>query len=199
MKQTKTVPKMQNSYRSARSTILGLVILTTVNCVLLGFGFSTYFLSSIFLNYGMLAVFGITPVTVAIALVVLGVYLCAYFFSKRQRGWMLAALILFSLDTLVVVGMMFLLKRVGENPLQMVLDLLFHAIGIASLAIGVKYSRIGTMSQEELDAYAQEQQAADPSLQDADGEPLSDPATQYEMPATPPPVQTGEQDPPENE
>ena len=145
MKRTVTAAQHANTYRGARNTILSLVILTAVNCVLLAVGSSTYFLSSIFLIYGMMAVYGVTFVTVAVAAVLLGVYLCAFFFSKRRRGWMLAALILFSLDTLCVVGMMFLMKYVGESPLQLVLDLIFHALGIVWLSLGVKNGRFGTM------------------------------------------------------
>lgn len=157
MKRTQTAAKMKSTYRSARSTILSLVILTAVNCILLAVGSSVYFLSSIFLNYGMLAIYGVTPVTAVIALVVLGVYLCAFFFSKRRRGWMLAALILFSLDTLCVVGMMFLMRHVGEDPLQLAFDLIFHGIGIVWLALGVKYGRVGTMDEDALQPYEKEQ------------------------------------------
>jgi hypothetical protein len=161
MKRTVTAAQHANTYRGARNTILSLVILTAVNCVLLAVGSSTYFLSSIFLIYGVMAVYGVTPVTVAVAAVLLGVYLCAFFFSKRRRGWMLAALILFSLDTLCVVGMMFLMKYVGESPLQLVLDLIFHALGIVWLSLGVKNGRFGTMDAEELQAYAEAQSPAE--------------------------------------
>ena len=180
MKRTVTAAQHANTYRGARNTILSLVILTAVNCVLLAVGSSTYFLSSIFLIYGMMAVYGVTPVTVAVAAVLLGVYLCAFFFSKRRRGWMLAALILFSLDTLCVVGMMFLMKYVGESPLQLVLDLIFHALGIVWLSLGVKNGRFGTMDAEELQAYAEAQSPAEEAPSPESEEPF--PAEEEQSP-----------------
>ncbi|MBR3038708.1 MAG: hypothetical protein IKI52_08395 [Clostridia bacterium] len=180
MKRTVTAAQRANTYRGARNTILSLVILTAVNCVLLAVGSSTYFLSSIFLIYGMMAVYGVTSVTVAVAAVLLGVYLCAFFFSKRRRGWMLAALILFSLDTLCVVGMMFLLKYVGESPLQLVLDLIFHALGIVWLSLGVKNGRFGTMDAEELQAYAEAQSPAEEAPSPESEEPF--PAEEEQSP-----------------
>lgn len=180
MKRTVTAAQRANTYRGARNTILSLVILTAVNCVLLAVGSSTYFLSSIFLIYGMMAVYGVTFVTVAVAAVLLGVYLCAFFFSKRRRGWMLAALILFSLDTLCVVGMMFLMKYVGESPLQLVLDLIFHALGIVWLSLGVKNGRFGTMDAEELQAYAEAQSPAEEAPSPESEEPF--PAEEEQSP-----------------
>ena len=138
-------------YRNARYAIILLVALTAVNIFLRIVNIDRYFVSSVFLSYFMVSFFGgmgkIALGTV-IAVLILVPYLLAYFLSKKKPVWMVVALVLFALDTLFVIFMMFLLKRIGASPLSMILDLLLHGLVIFELSMGVKYREAATAVEE---------------------------------------------------
>ena len=67
-----------------------------------------------------------------LAVVVLLSYLLCWIFSGRRRGWMILALVLFGLDTLILLrtcSQMF-----DDFPLW---DIVFHAVMLVCLALGV--------------------------------------------------------------
>lgn len=134
-------------YQSARYAIILLVALTAVNIFLRAVSIDRYFVSSVFLSYFMVTYFGEIgnlALGVAIAAAILVPYVLAFILSKKKPAWMIVALVLFVLDTLFVIYMMFLLKRVGESPFGMILDLLMHGFVIFELAMGVKYREAAT-------------------------------------------------------
>ncbi len=156
----------EKAYQSARYAILFLIVLTVVNIIFRVVSIDRYFVSSVFLSYFAVTYFGELyqlGLGVVIAGAILVPYVLAFFLSKKKPAWMIVALVLFALDTLFVIAMMFLLKQIGESPLSMILDLLLHALGIFELSMGVKYREAAT---EEADAA--EEGAALPG--DEDGE-----------------------------
>ena len=145
--------KMQNSpqrvYQSARIAIILLVALTAVNILMSVAGIDRYFVSSVFMSYFMVTIIPDTGLGAAIAVAILVPYLLAFFLSKKQPGWMIAALVLFALDTLFVIFTMFLLYRIGESPWSMLFDLALHAFVIFELVMGVKYRKAATAEADE--------------------------------------------------
>lgn len=145
---------LEGKYNSARYNLLGVVLFTLVNIIILFVDASSYFLFSAFLPYyistlgmffcGKLPAefyegvedFVASPDTVlVVALVISAVILIAYllcfiFSSKNRVGWLIAALVLFGIDTaayLLLVGIDF----------SAILDILFHAWVIYYLVSGI--------------------------------------------------------------
>lgn len=152
-----TTPReqLESRYNGGRSNLLLVVVFTAINIVLLISQSDTYFLFSAFIPYlivgfGMMLC-GMYPaeyytdelagmefldksflmVTMAISVVLIGLYLLSWFLSKNHRvGWLIFALVFFSLDTLG----MFIFNGI---QMEMIVDILFHAWVIYSLANGI--------------------------------------------------------------
>ena len=95
----------QQLYQAARGNLLLMLIFSAVNVAFAAFGVDIYFLFSDYLAY-MLALTGrvflehtdeglYLAVGLAFAVLVLVPYLLCWIFSKKRRGWMIAALVLF--------------------------------------------------------------------------------------------------------
>ena len=137
-------PKLQGralaeqQYKSARANLLLMLALTVVNVVLYVVGADVMMLFSATVPY-YAAIFGLEfggvllIALMGIALVSVAAYLLCWIFSKQHYGWMIAALVLFSLDTLALV---LLYLRAGE--MSGILDAVIHALVLYYLIIGVK-------------------------------------------------------------
>ena len=97
---------LENKMKSARHSLLLVLIFTVVNLVLLLADGNTYFLFSASVPYyltafgmGMDAEMGIsvfTTTALVISAVILAAYLLCWIFSKRRVGWYVVALVLFT-------------------------------------------------------------------------------------------------------
>lgn len=160
--------RLQNKYNSARGNLLAAIVFTVINIVLLFVDASSYFLFSIFVPYfiatmGML-VTGRFPeeyyaedwagyefldssvfiVMLVIAVAILVFYLLSWIFSKKNKvGWLVFALVIFSIDTLV----MLFLQGITES----IMDVIFHAWVIVSLTSGIiAYNKLKKLPEEEI-------------------------------------------------
>lgn len=131
-------------YKTARNTLLALIMLTLVNCLLILTDEGSYYVSSIFLAY---MIFDTDAFSILLTLLIVAPYVLAYFLSKRKGGWMIAAGVLFLIDTLVVVGYMVMLP---EYAAMLAIDLIAHIVADVLLILGIKNRKIGTMTDEEL-------------------------------------------------
>ena len=128
----------------ARASLLAVLIFTVVNLAMLLLETDRYFLFSASVPqyltaFGMgfdlgLGYWGFGPFT-AIALVVSAVvlvlYLLCWLLSKKRPGWLIAALVFFIIDTVLVVSL--LLEILTEN----ILDLVIHAWVLFELIQGI--------------------------------------------------------------
>ncbi len=147
----------QSKFNSARYNLLLVVVMSAINVVLLMLGGSSYFLFSATVPYS-LAVDGMymtgrlpedwytdwpasvpfldsgyMTVMMVIAFAIILVYLACFFFSKNfKTGWMIAAAVMFVLDTLYMV----FIYGVGIDSLM---DILLHAWVLYYLISGVVY------------------------------------------------------------
>ncbi len=147
----------ESKFTSARYNLLLVVGMTLINIVMLFLGGSSYFLFSATIPYSLSidaayytgrlpdeyyldwpesAAFlsdGYLVVMLGIALAILAVYLCCFLFSKKfKTGWMIAATVMFVLDTLYMV----FIYGVGVESLM---DILLHAWVLYYLISGVVY------------------------------------------------------------
>lgn len=145
-------------FYSARHNMLLIFIFTLINIFLLVTNANSYFLFSAFIPY-MLVDFGmfycgLYPAEVygefytgaeflnisfmiicaIIAIVILLLYIASWLLSKKPRvGWMICALVFFTIDTAVMLAVL----TVRGGLANSILDLLFHGWAILSMTRGV--------------------------------------------------------------
>ena len=142
-------------FGQSRHNILLVVIFTAINIFLLVTNSNSYFLWSAYVPYiladlGMLLCgyyppevyggdttemaflgTGFFVVMMVIIAVILVLYLLSWIFSKKERnGWLIFALVFFSLDTVI----MLLMRELSSD---VIIDVAFHAWVIVSLSKGV--------------------------------------------------------------
>ena len=145
---------LENKYKNSRWNLLLVAIVTLINVVFVAG--DSYFLFSATLPYiisyfaaffcGVFPVeyygadyefmeflpMGVFYVALAISVVLIGIYVLAYFMSGKNRvGWLIFALVFFCLDTLFLFGFFGI-------ALDMLLDYIFHAWIIVILSLGIK-------------------------------------------------------------
>lgn len=149
-KNTRHPEALARGYKNARGNLLLVVIFTVINAFMAFVGSSSYFLFSAYLPYYSvilgLVLTGRMDVGqeyqldekylvyfVGFAVLVLGLYLLFWLFSKKHYGWLIPALVFFALDTI------FLLRDSfgGGFDFSMVMDIAFHAWVLLSLVFGI--------------------------------------------------------------
>ncbi|MBQ2677179.1 MAG: hypothetical protein IJF54_07270 [Clostridia bacterium] len=142
----------QQKYASARHNLLLMIIFTVVNIVLLIAQADLMLLFSATIPY-FSAIFGVlasdptTAVTYfGIAAVVLVLYLACWILSKKHYGWMVAALILFLIDTLTLAWI-----YITSQDTSGILDALIHVWVLFYLFNGVRSGhKLKNMPEEEM-------------------------------------------------
>ena len=158
--------KLEGRYASARHNILLVLLFTAVNIILLVANSNTYFLFSAFVPYAIvdLAMFlcgkypaeiygdlseyeffgtSVLVIAVVLAAVICGLYLLCWLLSKKGRvAWLIVALSLFVLDTLLM-----LLNGIGADS---IIDVIFHGWVILSLSLGtVAHFKLKKLPEED--------------------------------------------------
>lgn len=160
---------LQNKYNSSRHNLLLIVVFTVVNVILLVTNSNSYFLFSAFIPYffadiGMYMC-GLYPeeyyaweatemefvdssflvVMLVLAAIFVVMYLLSWIFSNKNRvGWLIFALVFFSIDTLGMFALM-------GFSVDSIIDILFHAWVIFSLISGiVSYNKLKKLPVEEM-------------------------------------------------
>lgn len=139
-------PRMaeQNKFYIARANLLVVFIISVLNTLLTVIGSDMYLLFSAWIPL-LLSALGkecaaepqlafLFPILAVASLILLLPYLFCWIFSKKQVGWMVAALVYFSIDTLLLL---FLCISSG-TVVNSLLDLFFHAWVLYYLILGVR-------------------------------------------------------------
>ena len=125
-------------YNNSRLSILLLFIFSVINIFSIS-TLGTYFLFSAYLPQVLISLAyldpSLTSVMVILSILYILPYLLCYIFSKKKAGWMVAALVLFSVDSLVFLIDFFAYLAAGD--LSFIIDLIFRIYVFASLIIGV--------------------------------------------------------------
>jgi hypothetical protein len=166
---------MRANYTNARMNLLLAAIFTLINVVMILMGQDSYFLFSMSIPYVIAfcgALFcGTLPqeyyeqlfgyqrifkpymiyVFAAIAVAIILLYVICFIFSKKRVGFLVTALVLFSLDTA------FMFLWYGLN-LSILLDILFHGWLIGSLIVGVRsYYKLKKMPEDVIPSEVEEE------------------------------------------
>lgn len=143
IKEYNNLPEVR--YKNARVSLLIILFMSFINVFSIVFGdyyfvFSSYITSSIgvagavlYYESGKYAIFLVA--TVLVAVISLLPYLFCWIFSKKHYGWLIASLVLFSIDSALLlvdsIGLM------ASGSFYNILDIVIHAYVIVSLALGV--------------------------------------------------------------
>ena len=130
-------------YDSARANLLIMAVFTIVNVVLLLVGSDTFFLFSATIPYfavaeGMLfQAFDADPMSsflfFGIAALCVLAYLLFWFFSGKRPGFLIAATVLFALDTVYMLGLYLWADLLADS----IIDVVFHALVLGYLILGI--------------------------------------------------------------
>lgn len=170
----------ETKYKNMRLVLLMTLILSVVNCVSVlvadtFFYFSAYLpllliiFGASYTAYTGAAVFYI--IFAVLALLTLVPYLLCYIFSKKHVGWMIAALALFSVDTVLL-----LVDLITAFDTAWLICFLIHLYVIFTLAMGVKYG-LAVKKEKAADAatedtYVQPDEAYVPDVDGSHTEPV---------------------------
>ncbi|MBQ8837206.1 MAG: hypothetical protein IJ002_06850 [Clostridia bacterium] len=128
-------------YAAARANLLAVIVFTAINIIMYFLGSQTMFLFSASVPY-FAAIYadifrevelqGLFIACIVIAVIIIAAYLLCWIFSKKHCGWLVAALVMFAVDTVVLA---FLYFSAGE--MSGVMDVLFHVWVLYYLITGV--------------------------------------------------------------
>ncbi len=136
---------LEGQYKSAWMTLIPVLALTVINIITFLAGSDSYWIFTAAIPYWLVGfgfVFdgGIVGTFTATALfmagVILVVYLLCLIFARKYRGWLIAALVMFALDTLCLVGLALMLDIFFGS----ILDMVFHGYILFVLIRGVAAS-----------------------------------------------------------
>jgi hypothetical protein len=146
MNQQQLYYQKSNQYRSARGSLLTIVLLSVINVFSMIFS-GSYFLFSaylpqlfIYMGLDLAAESGdslFLIVAGVFAVIVVVPYLLCWIFSKKHVGWMIGALCMFSLDSVLFLVDFVAFLQAGD--FTMIIDLLIRIWAIVSLILGVKH------------------------------------------------------------
>ena len=123
-----------DNYKIARSNLLLMLVLTTINIALMYFESDTYLLFSATVPM-FFAVLGFAaelyPCLIVVGIILM-LYLFCWIFSKRHYAWMIVAAVLFAIDTICMIFI-----YLGAFDASMVLDILIHAWVMYYLILGI--------------------------------------------------------------
>jgi len=161
---TNVLRQQAEKFKRARGNLLMVIAFTAINLIMTIVKANFYFLFSatvpqvIFeIGKGLSEEFGnniFFIVGLVIALVAVLLYLLCWIFSKRLRGFMVAALVLFSIDSVVFIWLAFS----GGFEASYILDIVFHVWVLFYFINGVlAWTKLRGVPPEVLEALMQPQ------------------------------------------
>ncbi|MBQ3126419.1 MAG: hypothetical protein IJC15_05045 [Clostridia bacterium] len=142
---------VQQKYSVARRNLFLMIMLTVVNLILLVFNSGTMMLFSATVPYYTIVVgivsenSAVLTVCIVLTAVILATYVLCWLMSQKHYGWMIAALVMFILDTLAMVGLYLLFRDFSG-----IMDALVHIWVLYYLIMGVRSGhRLRSVSEDD--------------------------------------------------
>lgn len=136
----------QKRYKTARASLLAIIIFSAINLFSIIFAdsyflFSSYFTQLVaFVGYELFVESGemiFAVVSIIIGLITLVPYALCYFMSKKKVGWMIGALVLFSIDTAILL--VDFVSMLLSGSFGGIIDLAFHIYALGTIVSCVVY------------------------------------------------------------
>ena len=130
----------QQRYDNARSNLMLMIVFTLINMLLLIFKVNMVMLFSATVPYilmGVAVMSGVKSlfiICLSVSVISVSMYFLCWLFSKEKVGWMAAALVLFLVDTALLVYL-----SVVAGDTSVVLDFVIHIWVLYYLINGVRY------------------------------------------------------------
>lgn len=145
-------------YKQAKGSLLAIILFSLVNLFALTFTDSYFLFSAYFTQlFGYMAwaaaeeaAMGLAFVFIFIGALTLVPYLLCFIFAKKRYGWLIAALVMFSLDTLLL-----LIDSIGAfaaGDMSYLLDIIFHAYALFALGSAIAAGKQAKKINEEVAA-----------------------------------------------
>lgn len=152
--------RYQNNWRGGAWTLFVIGAFSVLNILMYMLESDSYFLFTAYFPYvcGIMGADflmgwygapidkGMGTFLLSIAAFIIILYFVLWFFARKKVGWLVAGLVLFSLDTLYMVYEM----AISGDPAWFVMDCIIHAVAIAELSVGihaaVKYGKLPSVS-----------------------------------------------------
>lgn len=133
-------------FNTARYNILAICAFTVLNAIMCIAGSNTYFLFSAALPYYLvysgvtLANSAILTIAIVFLIVSMGAYVACFLLGKKHVGWMIAALVMFAIDTVFFIyNFLLLIATDAAGAASSIIDLVFHAWALYYFIAGVVY------------------------------------------------------------
>ncbi|MBQ9112480.1 MAG: hypothetical protein IJY08_02755 [Clostridia bacterium] len=143
MNKNQFVSQNEAKYKNGRISLLCIIIFSAINVLSIAFA-DVYFLFSAYIPQLVTSVGAILYadtgemlfyiIAVIMSLLLIVPYLLCYIFSKKKVGWMIAALVIFGIDSLIFLPDFIL--WVFED-VSMILDMAVRVIALVTLILGV--------------------------------------------------------------
>lgn len=172
MQQNLTKPEAaKQQYNIARQNLLLMLILTVVNIAILFFGSDVMMLFSATIPYvsviygAMLTLFSEDSLYfifgIALAVVLVAAYLLCWIFSKKRIGFMVAALVLFVLDTAVMAWMYISSGDIADGVIDIVIHIWVLAYLISGVYNGFKLKKLPADEEPNVTDASEESETTD--------------------------------------
>ena len=128
---------IEKRFNSARSSLIAITAFTAINMILDLIGANISFLFSASIPSFAMILMDNKYIGVLVALMIVIFFLICWLVSKKTPGIMLAAAIVFALDTFAMVLVVIFTVMDGNFEVGFIMDIVFHAWALASLVSGV--------------------------------------------------------------
>jgi len=152
---TATIKTHAVKFNKARSNLLAVVVFTTINLFLLALEMNLSFLFSAFVPQVLQGIIHHSSVAMGLiaGLLSMSVYLLCYALSKRWRGFIVVALVLFIIDALLMLGFVLITGTFGD----FIFNIVFHAWILYCLVTGTAaWAKLRGLTPHEFDATQQD-------------------------------------------
>lgn len=126
---------IQKKYNNSRSNLMIMIVFTVINVlfVILEVDYMLLFSATVPILLASLSFDFIPYIMLTLAVIPIVSYILFWVFSKKHYGWLIAACVLFSLDTLALIGVSILL-----GDFSGIIDFAFHIWVLYYLIVGIK-------------------------------------------------------------
>lgn len=165
--------KAVSKIRSARSTLILVVVLSVINFILINTGSETYYVFSISSTYlfASLGAYYAEMQTIGIIanVVIIGLFVLFWFLSKKRPKFIIGALVMWVLDFIFMVSAALQLFEGGLKG--SLLELVFRAVVLALLILGtVSAFTLGKYTPEQIKEFTNDPLYVDSQPSDAQKE-----------------------------
>lgn len=151
------ITQVQNNmkYKQAKGSLLAIILFSFVNLFAITFTDSYFLFSAYFTQlFGYMAWMAVEEAAMGLAFVFIFIgaltlvpYLLCFIFAKKHYGWLIGALVMFSIDTVMLL--IDSISAIAAGDVSFVLDILFHAYALFAIGSAIAAGKKAKKSNEE--------------------------------------------------